>query len=86
MFAGLPVLGTRVGIGRDIIRDGETGYGLKLSDASSVQVAAEKLLADQEETRKMGWRARKLVEHDFTHEVVARKLACMYDEMLKGDR
>lgn len=82
MFAGLPVLGTRVGIGRDIIKDGETGYGFDLNDSSSVQVAAEKLLTDIAATREMGRRARKLVENDFTHAAVAQQLVKVYSDVL----
>ena len=85
MFAGLPVLGTRVGIGRDIIKDGETGYGFDLNDPSSVQVAAEKLLTDIAATREMGRRARKLVENDFTHAAVAQQLVKVYSDVL-GER
>lgn len=84
MFAGLPVLGTRVGIGRDIIKDGETGYGFDLNEPSSVQVAAEKLLTDIGATREMGRRARRLVEHDFTHAAVAQQLMKVYSDLL-GD-
>ena len=83
MFAGLPVLGTRVGIGRDLIKDGKTGYGFDLANPSSVQSAAEKLLSDVATARKMGKTARMLVEHDFTHRAVARRLSQMYKDLLK---
>jgi glycosyltransferase involved in cell wall biosynthesis len=83
MFAGLPVLGTRVGIGRDIIKDGETGYGFDLSVPLSVQVAAENLLSNRDGTKKMGMRARQMVENDFTHASVALRLARMYDNVLR---
>lgn len=83
MFAGLPILGTRVGIGRDLIKDGETGYGFDLANPSSVQNAAEKLLSDVATVREMGKTARMLVEHDFTHMAVAHRLSQMYRDMLK---
>ena len=83
MFAGLPVLGTRVGIGRDIIKDGKTGYGFDLSSPASVQTGAEKLLSDVGAVREMGRHARALVEHDFTHMSVARRLSQMYKDLLK---
>lgn len=82
MFAGLPVLGTRVGIGRDIIRDGETGYGFVLSDVSTLQIAAEKLLSDPETTHKMGCRAKERVGEEFTHAAVARRLVKVYEDIL----
>ena len=86
MFAGLPVLGTRVGIGRDIIKDGETGYGFSLKQLSTVRVAAEKLLSDVRGTSEMGMRAKKLVEKDFTHAAVAQQLARLYDAQLRNTK
>lgn len=83
MFAGLPVLGTRVGIGRDLIKDGDTGYSFDLTNPSSVQSAAGKLLSDVATVREMGKAARMLVEHDFTHKAVARRLSQVYRDLLK---
>lgn len=82
MFAGLPVLGTRVGIGRDIIRDGETGYGFDLSKVSTLQIAAEKMLSDPEATCELGKCAKVVVEKEFTHATVARRLVRVYEEVL----
>ena len=84
MFAGLPVLGTRVGIGRDIIKDGETGYGFSLTRPASVQSAAERLLLDVAIVHEMGRRARRLVENDFTHAAVAKRLLQVYCNVLKA--
>ena len=82
MFAGLPVLGTRVGIGRDIVKDGETGYGFSLHGYKDIRTKAEKLLANQSKTRRMGLAAKKFVERDFTHRSVAKQLARMYRDLL----
>lgn len=84
MFAGLPVLGTRVGIGRDIIQDGETGYGFDLSNVSILQSAAEKLLSDHEAARELGRNAKAVVEKEFTHAAVARRLVQVYEDVLFG--
>lgn len=83
MFAGLPVLGTRVGIGRDIIKDGETGYVFELGGPFSLRTAAEKLLSDVSAVRKMGKRAKALVENDFTHAAVSRQLVKVYSDILE---
>lgn len=82
MFAGLPVLGTRVGIGCDIIKDGETGYAFDLKHPTSVQDVAEKILADKTAVRAMGQRAKSFVETRFTHEAVAHQLVDLYTKML----
>ena len=78
MFAGLPVLGTPVGIGRDIIRDGETGYIFDLVNVGRFREKVIKLLRDQELASKLGANARRLVCKAFTHSEVARKLLCTY--------
>ena len=83
MFAGLPVLGTRVGIGRDIIKDRETGMGFSLRDPRSMQSAAEYILSNPDETKRMGAAAKKLVEHHFRHSDVARQLNLLYRGLLE---
>ena len=82
MFAGLPVLGTRVGIGRDIIKDGETGYVFDLKQPTSVQDVAEKVLTDRAAARAMGQHAKAFVETRFTHEAVAHQLVDLYAKLL----
>ena len=84
MFAGLPVLGTRVGIGCDVIRDGETGYAFDLSRPSSLIKGAEKMLSlsNHGGIKEMGCRARDLVEKRFSHTVVAKQLMNLYFSLL----
>ena len=82
MFAGLPVFGTCVGIGRDIIKDGETGYAFDLKHPTSVQDVAEKVLTDKSAARAMGQHAKAFVETRFTHEAVAHQLVDLYAKLL----
>ena len=84
MFAGLPVIGTRVGIGCDIIKDGETGYVFEFEHPTSVQVVVEKMLTDRSSANRMGQKARALVEKRFTHEAVAQQLCGLYSRVLAG--
>ena len=83
MFAGLPVLGTRVGIGRDIIKDGETGMGFLLGNSQSLQHAADYILSNPDGTKRMGAAAKKLVEHRFRHSDVAQQLNQLYCGLLE---
>lgn len=82
MFAGLPILGTRVGVGCDIIEDGVTGYGFSLSDMDGFRRCAKVLIEDVEATRKMGRIARERVESRYRHSDVAKQLMDLYKEVM----
>ena len=82
MFAGLPVLGTSVGIGRDIIKDGENGYKFSLKGVKEFRDKASRLIRKPEKAKQCGIRARELVEKRFTHEAVAKRLWGVYRRVL----
>lgn len=82
MFAGLPVLGTRVGVGCDIIKEGETGYSIDLRNPRSVSEAAESLVADPAKTKRMGMNAKARVVCAYRHSDVAEKLTALYEQLL----
>ena len=81
MLAGKPVIGTRVGVGCDIIKEGETGFFIDLKHPESVEVAFERLLASRERCVEMGARARSITAAVYTHANVARLLMAVYDEV-----
>lgn len=85
MFAGLPVLGTRVGIGAEVIVDGETGYFFGLDDSSSLRKAVTRLLSDKSLARSMGLKARLRVSECFRHSDVAVKIGSLYEQILMCD-
>lgn len=82
MFAGLPVVGTRVGVGRDIIREGETGRFIDLGDKAGVADALEGMIADPAKTARMGANAKALVEKAYLHAHVAQQLTALYGRLL----
>lgn len=86
MFAGLPVIGTRVGIGRSLVQDFRTGFGISLKDPASVVRALQTVLDDPEGTREMGAYARTLVSLEFTHASVGLALARLYQTLLSRRR
>lgn len=81
MFAGIPVLGTKVGVGCDLIVDGETGYVFDLDNRESLCDGMRKLMENRVETQRMGLRARQAVQYRFTHEAVARQLSKLYENL-----
>lgn len=82
MFAGVPVLGTHVGIGQEVIKDGETGYFFDLRDLTSLQEAACRLIDNPGHAREMGTTARDLVSTRFCHSDVAERLIVLYEQVL----
>ena len=78
MFAGVPVIGTKVGIGSEIIEDGVTGFHFSLASEESLRIAVEKIISDKSNAKKMGGDARILVEKQFNHSAVAKKLSSLY--------
>ena len=86
MFAGLPVLGTAVGVGCDIIKDGRTGKIISLKDVVGFQQAAAKMIENREQTAKMGEWAHQLVVNSYSHEAVARQHVKLYKQILSEGR
>ncbi len=68
MAAGLPVIGTRVGIGEMLIQDFVTGLGVGDGDSAGLERAIRWLAGHPDQARKMGQSARRLVEqnHDWS--------------------
>jgi len=81
MFAGLPVIGTAVGVGRDVIVDDETGYFIDLHDPLSVSITVERILTDRPRAKRMGLAAREKVLHRYTHAMIAKQLVELYNKI-----
>lgn len=82
MFFGVPVIGTRCGIGKELIRDGETGFGFSLWQAKKLRRAVEICLADRALVKRMGENARRAVATTYRHSDVAKKLMAVYLGMM----
>lgn len=83
MFAGIPVVGTPVGIGRDVIMPGKTGQFFSLDEPSSLADAANMMVECPSEAVRMGQSAKSLVENRFRHADVAQQLVRVYDQLLE---
>lgn len=82
MFASLPVIGTRVGIGREVIMDGKTGFGFSLKDPRELQKAVASLAENPALAKAMGAEAYAIVSKKFRHADVAMSLADLYKKLL----
>lgn len=82
MFAGIPVVGTPVGIGRDIIISDKTGRFFDLKNPASLASAAQMMVEHPADAARMGRSAKSLVETRFRHADVARQLVALYATIL----
>lgn len=83
MFAGIPVVGTKVGVGIDIVKDGETGYQYSLEDDCYFQRVVRKIIDDPQATATMGQRAKDIVSREYSHSTIALKHVNLYKEILE---
>ena len=69
MAMGVPVIASRLGGVPEIVLQGETGYMVKPGNSGQLADAILTLWADQDARRKMGKRARRLMEDKFDKEI-----------------
>jgi glycosyltransferase involved in cell wall biosynthesis len=79
MAAGLPVVANPVGIHRELVRHGETGF---LAETAAQWVdAVGRLAQDRALRRRMGRAGRRLVEDGFSIEAGARRLLLLLESV-----
>lgn len=83
MAMGKPVVGTKVGVIPEVIRDGETGYLVPPGDSSAVAEAVGRLLSEKEKAASFGNMGRKLAESVYNEELFVEKTLEAYKRALK---
>ncbi len=83
MAAGKPVVATNGGGVPEIVEDGQTGILVPMDDAPALAEAICRVLADPEQAKAMGARARQRVMDHFTVEETARRVQAVYEEILR---
>ena len=84
MDAGLPVVATRVTGSDEVVVDGETGLLVRPRDASALEVALGRLLADPLLRRQYGRAGRLRYERGFTSARMAADTLAVYDRTLQS--
>ncbi|REE28988.1 glycosyltransferase involved in cell wall biosynthesis [Methanothermobacter defluvii] len=79
---GKPVIGSRIGGIKYVIKDGETGLLVPPGDPGALADAIMKLLDDEELARKLGLNGRKLVEKNYTWERGAGMTENVFEEVV----
>jgi len=80
--AGRPVVAARVDGTRDLVREGETGFGAAVGDAGELAAAAARMIAaGPDERRRMGAAGRALVRAGYSVEAMVRGMCAVYEEL-----
>jgi glycosyltransferase involved in cell wall biosynthesis len=82
MAAGLPAVASAVGVNREIVVEGETGYLARSGE--EWERSLERLLLDGELRRRLGAAGRRRVEENYAMPIVSRRLVDLYRGILGG--
>lgn len=62
LSSGLPMIATDTGGSKELVRDGENGFIVKMKDPADIALKIEKLITNPELARSMGEKSRELAE------------------------
>jgi len=82
--AGKPCVATNVNGASDIIVHGETGYLIERSDVDGYRRYVKILLEDEDLSRRMGIKAAKFVEENFSWDVVVDRYEKVYEDIVNA--
>jgi len=83
MAAGKPIIATDVGGVPEIVIDRVNGYFVPPKDPTSLAEAILKLIKNPYKATEMGAKGRRIVEQEFSIDIIARKLNDAYELALK---
>jgi glycosyltransferase involved in cell wall biosynthesis len=84
MAASRPVVVTDVGGAREAVEEGETGFVVAPGDDRAMGERIALLLSDPARARRMGERARRVVEERFSCDAQLAGAESLYEELLDG--
>ena len=79
MACGTPVIASRLGGLREVVRHGETGFLVEPGDVVGLRATLEQLLASPSLARELGDNARQLAVERFTWDACARRCLDAYE-------
>jgi glycosyltransferase involved in cell wall biosynthesis len=80
MAAGLPCVATNVGGNPEIIRNGKTGFVIKIEDDNSLAEKISVLFKSEELRQEMGSAARARFRNDFTVDKMVQSYQDIYEQ------
>jgi glycosyltransferase involved in cell wall biosynthesis len=84
MESARPIVATRVGGVPDLIEDGVHGLLVEPGDQPALTAAIRRMVSDREAARRMGEAARERRRHEFTVELMVRRLEALYERLVAG--
>lgn len=81
-MAGIPILGTRVGVGEYLIQDMLTGIGFTYGNTDCIRESAQFFVTHKEDVKKMGETLKESVKNEFLHTKVANAYMLLYERLL----
>ena len=79
---GKPIIATDVPGCREIVHDGENGILVPLKDSIALASAIKELIDNSEKRKSMGINGRRLVESEFSEDIVVTQTLMAYQELL----
>ncbi len=79
---GRPIIATDVPGCREIVHNGENGILVPLKNSNSLASAMKELINNPEKRKIMGTNGRRLVENEFSEEIVVYQTLKVYQELL----
>ena len=84
MALGIPAVASPVGMNREVIVDGDSGF-LPEDEKAWVETL-DRLLTDDELARRVGVAGRRRIETDYSLEVVGRRLVSILESVRRDGR
>jgi glycosyltransferase involved in cell wall biosynthesis len=81
MAAGLPVVSSRVGGVREVVREGETGYTFAVNDVAGLVEGVRRIAADRARMKAMGRAARAFAETQ-SWDAMMDEVVDLYDRLI----
>lgn len=82
LAAGLPVVATAVGGLPEVVRNGESGVLIPPGQPERLAAAVLDVIGDEALRRNLGAAARRFIEEEYSLDAAARRVTCLYKEML----
>jgi len=79
---GKPVIGSKIGGIKYVIKEGETGLLVPPGDPNELANAMERLLDDERLAKKMGSKGRKMVQENYTWDKIVKMTGRVYREAI----